>query len=273
MSCNPKRVVVVANGSSANDMTAQLASVAQPPIYRSLRHSGYTNFPFVPDPRVEEVGAVSRYNVNSTPDGDRLDIQWKDGSKISNVDVVLVGTGYGYAAHFVRVLSPRSSFPRHLSPLTPPSLKLSRVPSLYRHILYAYNPTLAFVGLPMSFTPFILSDLSSTWLALAWSGLLPYPERVSDRLVEERKRLEMLKKKREETEDPSSFVAYHVLYPAELEYAKGLRGDIVKANGELDAILPAWSDEDFERRQAMYDLKFECLKRAREQGVDGITED
>jgi hypothetical protein len=254
-------------------MAAQLASVAEQPVYRSFRHGGYTNFPFVPDPCIEEVGAISRYDISSTSDGDKLNLQMKDGSEITRVDTVLVGTGYGYAAPFVRVLSPSGASSRDLSLLTPPSLELSRIPSLHRHILYAPNPTLAFIGLPMSFTPFILSDASSTWLALAWSGSLPYPDTVADRLVEEKERLESLRKRREETEDPSSFMAYHVLFPAELEYARALREDIVKANKDMDAVLPAWSDEDWDRRQAMYEIKYECLKRARERGVDGITED
>jgi hypothetical protein len=273
MSCHPKRVVVVANGNSANDMAAQLASVARPPIYRSMRHTGYTKFPFVPDPRVVDIGAVSRYNIISTPSGNRLNPQIEGDSEINNVDIVLVGTGYGYAAPFVRVLSAAASSPRHLTTLTPPSLNLSRVPSLHRQILYALNPTLAFIGLPVASVPFILSDVSSTWLALAWSGSLTYPETVAERLVEEKEKLEWLKKKREETDNPSSFAAYHVLSSSEPEYARALREDVVKARQDFDAILPVWSDEAWDRVQAMYDLKFQCLKRSREQGADGITEE
>jgi hypothetical protein len=271
MKLHPKRIVVVANGNSANDMAAQLASVAQPPIYRSMRHTGYTNFPFVPDPRVKDVGAVARYDVVTSDEGQHLNLHMKDGSSITNVDTVLIGTGYGYAAPFLQILSSEASSPRHLTPLTPRSLNFSRVPSLHRQILYAPNPTLAFIGLPVALIPFILSDLSSTWLALAWSGAISYPGTVEERLVEEELRLQSLKRRREETEDPSSFVSYHVLFPGEPEYARALREEVVKAREEFDAILPAWSDEMWSRTQEMYDMKFQCLKRAREEGSDGIT--
>jgi hypothetical protein len=265
--------VVVANGNSANDMATQLASVAQPPIYRSMRHTGYTNFPFVPDPRVEDVGEVSRYNVICTARGESLNLQMKDGSEITNVDTVLVGTGYGYAAPFVHVLSAAASSPSHLILLTPPSLNLSRVPSLYRQILYAPNPTLAFIGLPVALIPFILSDVSSTWLALAWSGSVPYPKTVAERLVEESQRLEWIKKRREEADNPSSFVVYHVLFPGEPEYGGALRDDVVNTRPELGAILPMWSNEFWARTQAMYDLKFQCLKRSQEQAADGTLKE
>jgi hypothetical protein len=142
---------------------------------------------------------------------------------------------------------------------------------LHRQILYAPNPTLAFIGLPVALIPFILSDLSSTWLALAWSGSISYPDTVAKRLVEEELRLQSLKSRREETEDPSSFVAYHVLFPGEPEYARALREDVVKAREALDAVLPIWSEDAWKRTQEMYDMKFQCLKRAREEGSDGIT--
>src|SRR5204863_7181862 len=129
-----------------------------------------------------------------------LTLHLQDGSEIADVDEVWVGTGYGWTLPFVRVLKAEGGgggggggeggpHRRRLSPLTPPSLNLSRIPSFHRFIPYAPNPPSACVGQVMSFTPFILADVSSTWLALAWSGELPYPSSIEGRLAFERERL------------------------------------------------------------------------------------
>jgi hypothetical protein len=62
----------------------------------------------------------------------------------------------------------------------------SRIPSLHLQILYAHNPTLAFIGATISFIPFLLADLTSTWLGLAWSGTIAIPATAEERLDYER---------------------------------------------------------------------------------------
>ena len=42
------------------------------------------------------------------------------------------------------------------------TLQPARVPSLYRHVLYAPNASLAFTGTLISFTPFVVANLTST---------------------------------------------------------------------------------------------------------------
>jgi hypothetical protein len=48
-----------------------------------------------------------------------------------------------------------------LTPLTSCTMASSRIPSLHLQILYAHNPTLAFIGATISFIPFLLVELHS----------------------------------------------------------------------------------------------------------------
>ena len=211
------------------------------------------------------VSSVAKYAPQNSPRKGKpvVEATLGDGTVISDIDLVIFGTGHRPCPYFVHVLKQGEEGNRtihHLLPLASPSIKPYRVPSVHRHILYAYNPTLAFVGLPMSFTPFTTADLSSTWLALAWSGRLPYPETARGLLEFEKKKLETLQEILENTENPTSFLAYSVLASDEQGYASGLREEVVKACPELDNILPVWSDEKTKEREAMYPLKLEALR-------------
>ena len=70
--------------------------------------------------------------------------------------------------------------------------------------------------------PFIFNDLCSTWLALAWSkpDVIRYPDTPQARLESERARLEAIKSLRESTENPTSLLAFHILGPEELPFAR-----------------------------------------------------
>ncbi|KAJ6472380.1 hypothetical protein C8R47DRAFT_1221885 [Mycena vitilis] len=201
-----KRVVVVGNANSSNDIATQLKSVAQSPVYRSIRRPGLRRFAFLPDKRVLDVPPITRYIVKSPT---KLELELLDGSTLTDIDAVILGTGYSAAsAPFVRVLHPASPFPcasasapqhrrQTLTPLTSAHTAPARIPGLYNHILYAPTPTLAFVGAVMSYTPFTLADVASTWLALVFEGRLSIPAAVPARLAGEQARLEKVRRLRE----------------------------------------------------------------------------
>jgi len=261
-----KRVLIVGNAASSNDIAAYLAPVAEAPVYQSIRRPAYPSFPSLPDERIKMVPAAASYAPRYSPRKGKsvVEATLSDGTVISDIDLVIFGTGHRPCPSFVHVLKQgeEGSNPtsRHLVPLASPSIKPYRVPSVHRHILYAYNPTLAFVGLPMSFTPFTIADMSSTWLALAWSCRLPYPETAQARLEFENRKLEALQDVLKNTENPTSFLAYSVLASDEQGYASGIREEVVKACSELDDVLPFWSDEKTKEREAMYPLKLEALR-------------
>jgi hypothetical protein len=126
-----------------------------------------------------------------------------------------------------------------LTPLTSRTTTSSCIPSLHLQILYAHNPTLTFIGTTISFIPFLLADLTSTWLGLAWSGTIAIPATAEERLDYERIRLDALATQHAETGNPSNLVNFHFLGRDELSYAQAIRNDIVGTRPRC-CQPPAW---------------------------------
>ncbi|KAF8659935.1 hypothetical protein AX16_001671 [Volvariella volvacea WC 439] len=265
-----KKVIVVGNANSSNDIAAQLAPIVPQPVYQSIRRPAFPGFPSLPNDNIKMVAPIKQYTLQSG----KITAELTDGTTLDDIDVVLYGTGYAPRADFVRIFDPSppsssSSTPRPLIPLTSPSITPFRVPHLHRHILYAYNPSLAFIGSTLAFTPFTIADLASTWLALAWSRQLAYPRTPAERLVYESERLAAVSAYRATMDTPSSLMVYNVLGEHEQEYAIGLRGDVERARRDLADKLPVWSEERTKEREGMYPLKLKALEWARERGVVG----
>ncbi|KAJ6596541.1 hypothetical protein B0H10DRAFT_2327165 [Mycena sp. CBHHK59/15] len=270
---NPK-LLARSCGRSANDVLSQLAPVAQAPVYRSIRRQGLRRFAFLSDSRAIDVLPITRYTVKPTG---KLDLQLLDGSTLMDVDAVIHGTGYSAAAApFVRVLQPpsaSSTTPRALTTLTSAHTSPPRIPALYRHILYAPTPTLAVIGAAMSYTPFTLADVASTWLTLFFAGRLAIPDGVEARLQGERERIAKVQHVRQmgierEGKEASSLVAYHILGPDEQSYAQGLKDDVVAVANEYASVLPEWSDAEWQRREGMYERKWVSLMAARDAELE-----
>jgi hypothetical protein len=152
-----------------------------------------------------------------------------------------------------------------------PGITPHRVPSLHRLILYAYNPSLAFIGTAaISYTPFTIADVTSAWLTLAWTGEVPYPATPAERLVSEKERLDAVNAYRSQEDvrdNPSSLFIYGVLATYEQEYAASLKADLVKVRPELKDVLPEWNDERTKVREAMFVKKRQVLEFFRDNGL------
>jgi hypothetical protein len=153
------------------------------------------------------VAPVVKYIVKSTPEGDKIDVKLTDGTHILDIDMVQVGTGYKPFPEFIHVLEPGDETQQ--TPLISESIIPHRIPSLHRLILYAYDPSLAFMDAPMAYTP--VADVVGTWMALAWHGQTSYPDTVEGRLKFERERLAEVEKRRAGMVNPSSLMVYNVL--------------------------------------------------------------
>ena len=288
-------------------------------------------FPILPHPNLRNVAPVERYEVtyheeNNDDDDDKKKSKAKakatlhltDGTLIPDIDHVFFGTGYACHAPFVRVLSPLSpsSTQRTLAPLcstttTTKDPTFGPGPSLHRHILYAPNPTLAFLGGIVSATPFILGDLASTWVALFWSPpslppplpappqsdspntnsnsdlptnnphpqTIPFPPTLPERLTYSQMCTTQIAALCESMGDtPTSLLAYHILGPEELVYARELWGDVGRVrpdlvepsrngDGEGDGKgdgLMEWMEEMWDEKEGMFGLKETVLKRGGE---------
>ncbi|KAJ6571383.1 hypothetical protein B0H19DRAFT_1372488 [Mycena capillaripes] len=265
-----KRILVIGNANSGNDMAAQLAPLAGA-VFQSIRRPNFPGFPSLPDPLITRVAPVKEYVVRKLGEGYVVDAHLADGVVIPDLDGVLFGTGYRPFPDFVRVLDKDTET---LSPLVSPATSPDRVPHLHRYTLYARNPTLAFVGTAFaSYTPFTVADICSTWLALAWTGAIAYPTTLQGLLEFEAERLTAVAAARIEMEaatdsegdktEASALVQYGVLGPFEEAYAAGLRAEVVQVRPELGTVLPVWSPERTAVRETMFDKKRVALELAR----------
>ncbi|THU81270.1 FAD/NAD(P)-binding domain-containing protein [Dendrothele bispora CBS 962.96] len=227
-----KRVLIIGNANSSNDIASQLAPVAMTPIYRSIRRPNFPGFVSLPDERIENVPPVKRYMLTNT---DKVKVELENGRIIDNIDIVFVGTGYKPHVDFVHVLPPPlDGVPNANGTTTVPLMSLvglnapttldpsdsenanskpalssvltNRIPLLHRHILYAPSPSLAFILSMAAYTPFTIADVSSCWLALAWSTGkggegVEYPKTLDERLKFERERMEAIEKGRREIQE------------------------------------------------------------------------
>lgn len=189
---------------------------------------------------------------------DKITAILEDGTEITGIDEIQVGTGYRPFPSFIHVLDAATKQALSLmsSGITP-----HRVPSLHRLILYAPNPSLAFIGTAaISFTPFTIADVTSAWLTLAWLGEIEYPDTPALRLQSEIERLEAVENFRAQTDNPSSLFTYGVLGDSEEAYAAGIKADIVKARPELQDVLPEWNAERTKEREKMPIVKRQTLE-------------
>ena len=120
------------------------------------------------------------------------------------VDVVILATGYAYDFPFLDI-DDKIGINMHWERFLPPSQQtqisvypnphsfnyIRYVSPLYRHMLHAKTPTLAFIGIPLSIPcPIPFFEAQTTYLAEQWArdgGLSTEEERVA--WVEERDQL------------------------------------------------------------------------------------
>ncbi|KAF7561306.1 hypothetical protein G7046_g2836 [Stylonectria norvegica] len=150
-----KKVVVVGNGPSGLDIALQineecrkpaLISVRQPTSPERLAHSG-----------CEEVAEIDEFLV------DQKGIRFKDGRVETNIDAVVICTGFLYSYPFLPGLQ------RKL-------VTTGRgVHGLYKHLFYIQHPTLVFPGLNMKAVPWPLSEGQAAVFSSVWSNQLLLP--------------------------------------------------------------------------------------------------
>lgn len=287
-----KKVVVVGNNNSANEVAAHLApfNSTKHPVYRSSKSAPVDKCPSLPDERIKDVGMITNYTlVHSSAEekGTKLDLTLLDGSVIKDVDYVILGTGYGQKYPWLHVLtdSARSKGTAETEPLTPESLKGTRVPYMYNHALFSKSRSLslAFVGLVISTMPFSFNDLISAWITAVWAGkITSVPTSIPDRLRNEQDRLSylyQLKLSRSppgtkiDPQDPLTYIGYHLLGgslkdgpPSELHFAQGLYKELEEADEERVRKWDwKWDEAREERQTSMYKRKAKWLQENRER--------
>ncbi|KAK2786672.1 hypothetical protein FQN52_007680 [Onygenales sp. PD_12] len=123
-----KRVVVVGASVSAADLCVSLIDVAETPVVASVRgkYNAYFGDTAFKHPQIQRRSPISRI---SSANGDRT-IHFEDGTSITNVDHIILGTGYTWSLPFLPGIPIRNN----------------RIPDLYLHVFHQSDPTLIFIG-------------------------------------------------------------------------------------------------------------------------------
>ncbi|THU81419.1 FAD/NAD(P)-binding domain-containing protein [Dendrothele bispora CBS 962.96] len=272
-----KRVLVVEGQNSTLDMATPLSNLSQIPVYRSALQS--VKIPCLPNPRVEDTPPLKslRSDLHASFDqngfhaieeeSEKATATLADGTEIVGIDVVFVDTGYIPHSEMVHVLPQDGKRPPvPLSSLaTSMDARTSRIPFLHRHILYAYNPTLAFIGSATASLPFVMADISSLWLTLAWNGEIKIPSTPNERLRFEYELLMDIEAKSRDKMGrvTSSSTTYSTLGEREIQYAASLRKDVVDIRPELGKVLLTWDKELEKAKDDMFLMKIKSLEWAK----------
>ncbi|KAI1343700.1 putative flavin dependent monooxygenase [Xylariaceae sp. FL0016] len=166
-----KKVIVVGNSASGIDISAQIATVSQTPLFISEKTPQ-------PPTTTTTTAAEDKARTRLVPQiteflpGPRA-VRFADGTLEPDIDAVVFCTGYFYSFPF---LQPSPSSPVTVT-VTVPAPDGSHARRLYQHLLYLDDPTLAFLGIPQRVVPFPLAEAQACYLARLWSDRLPLPPR------------------------------------------------------------------------------------------------
>lgn len=321
-----KKVIVVGNGNSANDIAAHLASLKNKddrdfqPVYRSIKSEASPLFVSLEDERIQDVAEIKEYH----DENGQLNVELINGEVLKGIDFVIFGTGYLLGDYpFVHLLNrtpnekeieefglsntnsktsqvesddwnPPTSESNLYSSVISTSEFPNRIPDLYHQCLHSRNPTLSFVGLIISSTPFVSSDLISWFIRSIYDSTLSLPSDPKFRSEYEKQRLELLEERKEKSKPLSESLKkewessiknikraaapkavpfslhYHVLGGGEendeTEYSKNLRDRLIETKEKkwLDEFLDPWNDEREKDRMGMYGLKYQSLLKRRQ---------
>ncbi|KAI5467418.1 hypothetical protein BGZ63DRAFT_344097 [Mariannaea sp. PMI_226] len=222
-----KKVIVVGNSASGIDVSAQLSKVAQIPVLVSEKEKPSAGQPPGANLWVTVVPEI----VEFLPE--LRGVRFANDLVESDVDAVIFCTGFHYSYPFLKTLDP---------PIVVPNG--SHAAHLWEHILYAADPTLAFLSVPQRIVPFPISEAQSALIGRIWSGRLAAPSNAEmESWVEDQHRIK----------GPGK--AIHIMsFPEDVEYINRLfdrTGTATKApelgleNGGAGKTPPYW---DMEKR-------------------------
>lgn len=130
-----KSVLVVGGGPSATDITDQIARVTPRARLVRSKRSAIKQAMLLYDQTVEEVGEIKQMSADGT-------IEFNDGNTLRDVDRILFCTGYLYSFAFLDQST--------LDLDRPLVTDGERLRSLYEHLFYIPDPTLAVLAMGMS---------------------------------------------------------------------------------------------------------------------------
>ncbi|KAK5173337.1 monooxygenase [Saxophila tyrrhenica] len=180
-----RKVVVVGNSASGQDIANQVRSVSRKPLLQSSKAPAQAS-----SASKLEKPPIVKYETEGRC------VHFADGTVETNVDSILYCTGYFYSYPFLRSLQP------------PVITSGEYVENLYQHMFYRPRPTLAFAALNQKIIPFPVAEAQCSMVSGVWAGRLRLPEESEMRRWEQRT-----------LEDTGGGRNFHVLkFPKDADY-------------------------------------------------------
>ncbi|KAF6833983.1 dimethylaniline monooxygenase (n-oxide forming) [Colletotrichum musicola] len=149
-----KRVVVVGASVSAADISVDLTSAAKLPVH-SVVNGRKANMYFgdgaFNHPSISRQATISRIEGRT--------VHFVDGRSVSDVDRIVLGTGFTWTVPFLPSVEVRNN----------------HIPGLYQHVVYHRDPTLLFVGAVAAGLTFKIFEWQAVLAARVLSGRARLP--------------------------------------------------------------------------------------------------
>ncbi|OAA56305.1 thiol-specific monooxygenase [Niveomyces insectorum RCEF 264] len=239
------KVVVVGNSASGIDISAQVATVAQSPVFVSEKEAAA---PPADVQALENWACLKPEIVQFLPESRA--VCFADGSVVGDIDAVIFCTGYLYSFPFLRNTDTEKD--DNTAIITDGAY----AHHLYQHILYIEDPSLAFLGIPQRIVPMPVAEAQSAWVARLWANRLPMPTMAEMRAWE----MQTLQEK------GASKLVHNLAFPRDVIYINWLHDRSLEAvprlerglaNGGAGKIPPYWGEEKAWVRQ-----RFPLIKAA-----------
>jgi hypothetical protein len=207
-------------------------------------------------PTVERIGEVASFEPPSKSQSKPGFITLKDGRVLSDIDRVILCTGYHFSHPFLLDLHEDNTIPQDASD-TVLVTDGNQIHNLHKDIFYIPDPTLTFVGVPFYTATFTLFEYQAIVVAAVISGRAWLPK-------EEEMREEY--KKRVETKGYGR--AFHSLRDQQVEYVTELlawingQAEITGAE-KVEGYSERWLEEDklkLQKMRKMFEVK-ETIQR------------
>lgn len=148
---------------SAADTAVSLVDSAQTPIYSVVRgrYNPYFGDEAFKHPNIKRVPSIARI---CSDNGERT-VHFEDGTSVSDVDHIILGTGFTWTLPFLPDLP----------------LRNNRVPNLFLHVFYQHDPSLVVVGgvSRTKFHPPHFSSETPFFTIMQFTNKIPRLERAS----------------------------------------------------------------------------------------------
>lgn len=216
-----------------------LIGIAQDPIYAVVRgnYNGYFGDEAFKHPQIQRKPPISHIDTH----GGQRTVHFEDGTSVSDVDHIILGTGYSWTLPFLPGVATRNN----------------RVPDLYLHIFHQRDPTLAFIGAVAAGFTFKVFEWQAVLAARVFAGKTTLPS------LEEQKLWEA--KRVKERGDGTKFTLISPDFEKYFELLRELA--TTPKDGEpgrrLSKFDPAW----LERFAASHQRRIKMWKRSNEDAV------